>query len=45
MRGVAGTLDLLDHEPPASRALEREMRILTRETLQPGTHRLTRADV
>jgi hypothetical protein len=42
MRRVAGTLDLLDHEPPTSRALEREVHILTSETLQPGTHRLTR---
>src|SRR5439155_1330476 len=38
MGAVAGPLDLLDHEPPAGRALERELSLTAGELRQPGTH-------
>src|SRR5215203_3070577 len=44
---MTGTLDLLDHEPPAGRALEREVDLIdTVEARKPRAHRLTsrRAD-
>src|SRR5439155_15956855 len=42
MRAVAGTLDLLDHEAPAGRPLERELSRAARKPPQPGTDLGTR---
>src|SRR6266511_1811729 len=38
MRGVAGPLDLLGHEAPAGRPLERELDLAAGELSQPRTH-------
>jgi hypothetical protein len=38
MGPLAGTLDLLDHEPPAGRPLDRKLGLTARELSQPGTH-------
>src|SRR5207253_1478883 len=38
MGAVAAPLDLLDHEPPAGRALERERSLTAGELAQPRTH-------
>src|SRR6266508_3888343 len=38
MGGVAGPLDLLDHEAPAGRALDRELDLTAGEPSEPRTH-------
>jgi hypothetical protein len=38
MRAVTGPLDLLDHEPPAGRPLDRELGAAFSELSQPATH-------
>src|SRR6266545_4115049 len=42
MRPVAGPLDLLDHETPASRSLQCELGLTSRELLKPLPHRSSR---
>src|SRR6266498_5707628 len=42
MRPVAGPLDLLDHEAPTGRPLQRKLGLTTRKLLKPLAHRSTR---
>jgi hypothetical protein len=42
MRAVAGPLDLLDHEAPGGRPLQRELDLTTRKLLKPLPHRAPR---